>query len=384
VHVIFVSRCWFTKPLPISTIDAKFFHESAKRCAVRRVSRSYVPGSQFLWVRGIAARETLHYLQKNCIEAEPLLAEAGFSRDQLLQERSGISATAEYRFLELAATAAADSLLGLHLAAEMDLGSGGIFYYLAYSSATVVEALENMARYVGTTNEAVLFELSSRKDTTVFTMRSVAHHEFRRQWSEFAALALIRALRVLTRRDFAPLRVRFAHARKSEVAEVQRLLGCPIEFARATQSWVFPQSVMALPIWSGDRHLLQILRAHADDLLAQRRPATGLRSRVEKELVNALPSCSVKAAKIAQQLGVSTRSLTRYLAEECTTFSEILDDLRNRLARRYLEDQRLPLNHIARHLGYSGIGAFNHAFKRWTGTSPGRARKQASMLASAS
>ena len=31
-----------------------------------------------------------------------------------------------------------------------------------------------------------------------------------------------------------------------------------------------------------------------------------------------------------------------------------------------LEDQLL--------LGYSEIGAFNHAFKRWTGTSPGRAR----------
>jgi AraC-like DNA-binding protein len=266
----------------------------------------------------------------------------------------------------------------------MDLGSGGIFYYLAYSSATVVEALENMARYVGATNEAVLFELSRRKDATVFTLRSVAHAGSRRQWSEFAALALIRALRVLTRRDFAPLRVTFAHARKSEGAEVQRLLGCPVEFARATQSWVLPQSVMALPIWSGDSHLLQILRTHADDLLGQRKPATGLRNRVEKELVDTLPSGRVQVAKIAQQLGMSTRSLTRYLADEGATFGEILDDLRNRLARRYLEDQRLPLKHIARHLGYSESGAFNHAFKRWTGTSPGRARKQASVLASAS
>lgn len=387
-HVIFVSRCWPAKdsyePVATLTIEAEFFENPSDGTAVRRVNRSSLPGSPFLRVRGIAARETLRYLENSRIDAQPLLAEAGFSRDQLLQEQGGISGAGEYRFLELAATAAADSFLGLHLAAEMDLRSGGIFFYLAASSATVFEALENMARYAGTTNEAVVFELSRRKDATVFTMRPEAHNEFRRQWSEFAALALIRALRRLTGRNFAPLRVTFMHLRNSDMTEVQRLLGCPVEFARPIQSWVLPQWVMGLPIWSEDRHLLEILKAHADDLLAQRRATKGLRSLVENQLIAALPSGRVQAAKIAQQLGMSPRSFTRHLADEGTTFREILDDLRNRLARRYLEDQRLSLKQIAKHLGYSEVGAFNHAFKRWAGTSPGRARKRTSVLTSAS
>jgi len=54
-----------------------------------------------------------------------------------------------------------------------------------------------------------------------------------------------------------------AHARNSDVAGVQRLLGCPVEFARAAQSWMLPLSAMELPIWSEESHLLQILRAHA-------------------------------------------------------------------------------------------------------------------------
>jgi AraC-like DNA-binding protein len=45
------------------------------------------------------------------------------------------------------------------------------------------------------------------------------------------------------------------------------------------------------------------------------------------------------------------------------------------LAHGYLKDRHVPLQQIAWRLGYSEIGAFNHAFKRWTGTSPGRARK---------
>jgi AraC-like DNA-binding protein len=92
----------------------------------------------------------------------------------------------------------------------------------------------------------------------------------------------------------------------------------------------------------------------------------------------------VQAAVVARELGMSMRSFTRNLAEEGTTFGEILDDLRNRLALRYLADQRISLQQIAWLLGYSEVGAFNHAFKRWTGTSPGRARNQPSVGASAS
>jgi len=353
--------------------------------AVRRASRSNIPEGPFLWTLGIAARETLRRLENYGIDADPLLAQAGLSRSHLSQERGGVSAASQYRFLELAAMAANDSLLGLHLAAEMDLRSAGILFYLISSSATVAEALENMARYAGTTSEAVRYEISRDNDATIVTARPAhAQDELRRQWSEFIALAILRALRLLTGRDFAPLRMTFAHARNADLPEVQRLLRCPVEFARATESWVFPQSVMELPIRSEDSHLLQILRAHADDLLAERRTAAGLRSMVENQLVNVLPSGRVQAAVIARQLGMSPRSFTRHLAEEDTTFGEILDHLRNRLARRYLEDQRISLQQIAWLLGYSEATAFNHAFRRWFGTSPGRVRNQPSMRASAS
>jgi AraC-like DNA-binding protein len=87
-----------------------------------------------------------------------------------------------------------------------------------------------------------------------------------------------------------------------------------------------------------------------------------------------LASGNVQAANVAKQLGMSVRSLRRHLAQEGTSFGDVLDGLRNRLAVRYLEDQPISLQQIAWLLGYSEVGAFNHAFKRWTGTSPSRAR----------
>jgi hypothetical protein len=45
----------------------------------------------------------------------------------------------------------------------MDPRDIGILFYLTASSATVADGLELLARYVGTTNEAVLVEISRHK-----------------------------------------------------------------------------------------------------------------------------------------------------------------------------------------------------------------------------
>jgi AraC-like DNA-binding protein len=57
---------------------------------------------------------------------------------------------------------------------------------------------------------------------------------------------------------------------------------------------------------------------------------------VANQLVSLLPSGEARAVAVAQRLGMSTRSFTRQLAKEGTTFGEILERLRRRLASRYL------------------------------------------------
>jgi len=304
-----------------------------------------------LWTRGVAARETLSYL-----------------------DRRGIAS--QYRFLELAAAEADDSLLGLHVAAEMDIQAVGILFYLTGSSRTVSEALENLVRYSQTTNEALVGEISRQNDEVILAIRHLQEfNESHRQFFELLALWFIRTLHKETNRDFTLSRVTFTHARNADLREVHRLLRCPVDFAQDGDSWVLPQRVMDLPIVSGDSQLLKILTAHADDLLAERHSVTGLQSMVANQLASLIPSGESRAAVVARRLGMSQRSLTRHLADEGTTFGEILEQLRQRLAARYLADDRISVQQTAWLLGYSEVGAFNHAYKRWTGTTPGRTRK---------
>jgi len=330
----------------------------------------------FVWTRGIAARETLRYLDRKGIDAEPLLSKAELSRPQLTENPSGVSALSQHRFLELSATETDDPLLGLHVAAEMDLREIGLLFYLAASSATVGEALEQLAQYAATTTEEIRLEISTQEIGTVLNFhRVLSVDQPVRQQSELATLGLIRALRKITNRDFSPSRIGFAHARNSGLREIHQILRCPVEFVQAVDGWVLPQRIMELPILSEDSHLLQILEVHADELLSERRTATGLRRLVEDRLISLLPSGRTQAALVAEQLGMSERSFRRRLVEEGANFGEIVDRLRHRLALRYLEDERVSLKQIAWLLGYSELGAFNHAFKRWTGTSPGQVRR---------
>jgi len=173
----------------------------------------------------------------------------------------------------------------------------------------------------------------------------------------------------------------FVHARNSGLKELHRVLRCPVQFVQDADTWVLPPDVMDLPIVSEDSRLLHVLEAHADHLLLERQSATGLRSLVENQVLGLLPSGNVQAAVVAKQMGMSVRSFRRYLAQEGTSFAEVLDHVRQRRASRYLEDESVSLQQIAWLLGYSEISAFNHAFKRWFGTSPGRARTAGPALA---
>src|SRR4051812_8790728 len=106
-----------------------------------------------------------------------------------------------------------------------------------------------------------------------------------------------------TNRDFAPVRITFAHGRNSRLREVHRLLRCPVQFAQSADSWVLPQSVMEYPILSEDGQLLQILETHADDLLAKRRSFRFVRNNISLTRFRYLGIRSQGVEKAYSELG---------------------------------------------------------------------------------
>ena len=85
----------------------------------------------------------------------------------------------------------------------------------------------------------------------------------------------------------------------------------------------------------------------------------------------------VRLASVAEELGLTTRTLQRKLSDSGASFQQVLDQSRFELARNYLRQPGLSLVDIAFLLGYQEQSAFNHAFREWSGMNPGAWRDAA-------
>jgi AraC-like DNA-binding protein len=73
---------------------------------------------------------------------------------------------------------------------------------------------------------------------------------------------------------------------------------------------------------------------------------------------------------VARELGLSTRTLRRRLAEQGTSYQELLDEVRASLSTELLTRAGLGVEDTALRLGYAEASSFIHAFRRWHGTTP--------------
>ena len=127
------------------------------------------------------------------------------------------------------------------------------------------------------------------------------------------------------------------HNRNSDVREFERFFGCPVEFGAPNTVFQISADALRLPLITADPKLLRVLRPYCDAAATERNVKPGtLRSAVEAEVEKLLPHGKAKAENVAKALGLSLRTLARRLADEGTTYGEVVDQLRRSLATQYL------------------------------------------------
>ena len=275
-------------------------------------------------------------------------------------------------FIDEAAKLVGDDCLGFHLALETDTRELGIIHYILSTSDNALDAARNLIRYhqlVNTTTSLVIEE--SDRQIAIETTFRPGLEGVERQIAEWGTAIFLAELRRLTKSNLVPQRVTFVHPRESKLREFRDFFRCPIRFGTNRQSMIFVKNDLLLPIDSRDRHLLNILEMFCKEALSRRKtPVTPTRARVERVLLEALPKGEATVSNVAEALAMSARSLERRLNEEGTNYTAVLGEFRRDLAMQYLDDKTLGVGQIAWLLGYSEVSSFNHAFRRWTSSSP--------------
>lgn len=263
-----------------------------------------------------------------------------------------------------------DPDLGLKAAREIAVGDYGAIEYVVNSASTMRESMQLLGRYLPLVNDALRFSLRVEKgkaivqlDSSVVLPRAAADFQ-----SAAFHVATMQRSAELVDPDFEAV---FAHARPERVDEYERTFAPGrVAFGAAFNGFVFDARNLERPLASADPKLHDVLRKYADVLMADLPKSESVTERVRALIGKQLSGGDAGADNIAHALHMSRRTLGRKLEHEGTTFKELVDDTRRKLALRYVGGHDLGLTEIAFLLGFSQAAPFHRAFKRWTGQTP--------------
>jgi AraC-like DNA-binding protein len=272
----------------------------------------------------------------------------------------------------LAATLTRDPSIGIHLADALPRGALDLVEYSLRASATVGEGLERLARYGRVLSDRVAARMESQSDALILMVRDTGTTTLHHGRAEFALAVALKLARDGAGQSITPLHVSFAHQSPEDDSEHHKFFGVRVRFRAGAHSMILSADDAALPIRGADKALSAIVGRRLEKALATRGVHGGgpLSQQVRHLMVSGLGEMMMTPDTLASALAVSGRTLARRLAEEGTSFRELLDDVRREFASALLQDRSLSIADIAFFLQYSEPAAFNRSFRRWTGQTP--------------
>jgi len=273
---------------------------------------------------------------------------------------------------QLAGAITRDEALGVHLAEWLPRGALDLLEFAFRTSASLGSGLERLAHYGRILSDRVAAGMNDRQGGPVFWVRDTATTPLHPGRAEFALALALKLAREGTGTHVIPARISFAHRAPADDSEHRRFFDGPVHFEAGSNSMALSTIDASRPLLGADDVLAAIVRRRLDKALDSRERSDGgsFTTRVRRLLVQALGEGRSNADGVAQALGVSRRTLSRRLGEEGTSFSGILDSVREDAGKTLLQDRSLSIADIAFFLHYSEPAAFHRSFRRWTGQTP--------------
>ncbi len=197
--------------------------------------------------------------------------------------------------------------------------------------------------------------------------------QLRKQSDELAMAHSIIIMQALCGLDWKPTRVCFCHQAPENQRPYQKLFKAPVFFGQERTEIVFPKHWLNAPIIQTDPALNMILSTHINQ------PKQNIPRNFCDEVVclikDLLPLGPCGLETVADRLAVHHRTLQRTLKEEGSSFSDLLESVRQEIATERLRNSNISIIQLSDYLGYADNTAFTRAFKRWFGSTPREWRK---------
>lgn len=314
-------------------------------------------------------------LEQKGLPSSELVEGLGMEMSDLAHQDTRISYREALQMIQNAYSISGDETLGLTIAHEVNISDWGMMGYAVASCGSLGESLLIGQRY--------------NRAATRLTDNSL---EIGEQDFRFRSLPLYSAgavERFLIEEDLGgvvgmqhrymgdsanPREVHFAYPEPGYVDRYEEHFRCELKFGQDCSQIVWNLEDMDKPLPQRNPAATAMAIQHCEKLIAEDEDRGSIIDQVRSYLVQS-PGRYPPINEVASAFNMSESSLRRALKAVDSSYQQILNDVRKKLAIEYLKTSSLKLEAIAQLVGYSDLSNFRRAFRNWTGVAPMRYRR---------
>jgi AraC-like DNA-binding protein len=316
----------------------------------------------------VYVKHTLEVLRKQGFDVQPLLDKYDIDEIALDGEEDLISQS-QYSQLR-------DEVIQRHPVPGL-----GLLGYAMFASASLGKAIERHSKYQDLIGAVLHTALFIEGDTAHVRVVSIVrpdmvnteakmHYELESLFAQWAEIGP-----AISRDKHWFSSVEFTYAAPGYKSMYRDVLGEPVLFGRTHNQMNFPARLLEQPLSFANEQAAKLCEQQCAALLGELQEAEGVVGEVRRLLANS-PGHHPSIESAAATLAMGERTLRRRLAQENTTYKQVVLDFRMELAAGYLCGKEMSIQEVAYVTGYADPSNFHRTFSRYHGMTPNAYRQQ--------
>ena len=320
---------------------------------------SFAPVTSLMW----------KYLEHCNIDPEPIYKRAGIDPKLRLNPLARVDIDCIDRLWQEATTVIDDPTFGVKMIEYWHPSMIGALGYAWLASSTLRRGMGRVDRYIHTISQSLDTKLEDTPAGLKINIFITDRVSVQPQQHTLLVAVLMHMCRFNFGEELIPTEVNIARPRPDDASVIIDYFRCDVNFDAEVDSLTIARADADSELSSANK---QIALMHDEMLMRYlvEIKKGDIVQQVQIIILDNLPDGQVTDKLVASELNLSERSMQRRLKEHKTTFRNLLDNVREMVAKQYIKNPMNRMSDIAFLLGFSEQSAFSRAFKKWTGKSP--------------